>query len=119
MRIIVLIVILLFPALLVNGQDPEIISVNSGKAQVELIDPDIKIFPVPVVNKRFTVTSDKSLVLIRLTNIIGQEITSERYKNGVKRAEITFSKAQKGFYLVTIEFEDKTRSVKKILIDSQ
>jgi hypothetical protein len=111
--------LLFSPALLLNGQEAETVNENSNKTLTELADPDIKIFPVPVLDKRFTVTSDKSFVLIKLTNIIGQEITRERYNNGRQRAEITFTKAQKGFYLVTIEFEDKTRSVKKILIDSQ
>jgi len=78
-----------------------------------------KIFPVPVTNNRFTVTSDKAFTFIRLTNIIGQETTREKYNYPRNRAEISFSDVQKGIYLVTIEFEDKTRTVKKILVDSR
>ena len=78
-----------------------------------------KIFPVPVINNRFTITSDKAFVFVRLTNIIGQETTREKYGFPRNRAEISFSDVQKGIYLVTIEFEDKTRTVKKILIDSR
>ena len=78
-----------------------------------------KIFPVPVTNNRFTITSDKAFIFIRLTNIIGQETTREKYNYPRNRAEITFSDVQKGIYLVTIEFEDKTRTVKKILVDSR
>lgn len=78
-----------------------------------------KIFPVPVTNNRFTITSDKAFTYVRLTNIIGQETTREKYNYPRNRAEITFSDVQKGIYLVTIEFEDKTRIVKKILIDSR
>lgn len=77
-----------------------------------------KIFPVPVTNNRFTITSDKAFTFVRLTNIIGQETTREKYNYPRNRAEISFSNVQKGIYLVTIEFEDKTRTVKKILIDS-
>jgi len=73
---------------------------------------------VPVTNNRFTITSDKAFTFVRLTNIIGQETTREKYNYPRNRAEISFSNVQKGIYLVTIEFEDKTRTVKKILIDS-
>lgn len=81
-------------------------------------DTNTKIFPVPVTNNRFTITSDKAFTFVRLTNIIGQETTREKYNYPRNRAEISFSNVQKGIYLVTIEFEDKTRTVKKILIDS-
>jgi hypothetical protein len=81
-------------------------------------DNNTKIFPVPVTNNRFTITSDKEFTFVRLTNIIGQETTREKFSYPRKRAEISFSNAQKGIYLVIIEFKDRTRIVKKILIDS-
>ncbi|MDZ7740058.1 MAG: T9SS type A sorting domain-containing protein [Bacteroidales bacterium] len=80
-------------------------------------DANTKIFPVPVINNRFTITSDKEFIFVRLTNIIGQETTREKFSNPRKRAEISFSEVQKGIYLVIIQYEDKTRTVKKILID--
>ncbi|HCC70812.1 MAG TPA: hypothetical protein DEQ09_06645 [Bacteroidales bacterium] len=82
-------------------------------------DTNTKIFPVPVTGNRFTITSDKAFVFIRLTNIIGQETTREKYNYPRNRAEISFSDVQKGIYLVIIQFEDNTRIVKKILIDSR
>ena len=82
-------------------------------------DNNTKIFPVPVTNNRFTITSDKEFTFVRLTNIIGQETTREKFSYPRNRAEISFSNAQKGIYLVIIVFEDKTRIVKKILIDSR
>ncbi len=82
-------------------------------------DTNTKIFPVPVINNRFTITSDKAFVFVRLTNIIGQETTREKYNYPRRRTEISFTDVQKGIYLVTIEFEDKTRIVKKILIDTR
>jgi hypothetical protein len=106
---------------LVAGQSEEknAVSVNSmvfENSPVE--DNNTKIFPVPVTNNRFTITSDKEFTFVRLTNIIGQETTREKFSYPRKRPEISFSNAQKGIYLVIIEFEDKTRIVKKILIDS-
>jgi len=80
--------------------------------------PNIKIFPVPVFEGRFTITSDKAFISVRMTNIIGQEITRERFYYPRNRAEIVFQGAEKGIYLVTIEFEDNSKVVKKILVDS-
>lgn len=79
---------------------------------------NIKIFPVPVFEGRFTITSDESFISIRMTNIIGQEVTRERFYSPRKRTEVTCDGAEKGIYLVTIELEDNTKIVKKILVDS-
>ena len=91
------------------------------KATGKIIDEEVntKIYPVPVVDNRFTISSDKSFVFVRLTNIIGQETTREKYNYPRNKVEISFSDVQQGIYLVIIEFEDKTRTVKKILIDSR
>ena len=79
---------------------------------------DLKIFPVPVLNNRFTVTSDKAFVSIRMTNIIGQEVTREKFNYPKNRTEVIFTNAEKGIYLITIEFDDKTKMVRKILVDT-
>ncbi|MDT8400640.1 MAG: T9SS type A sorting domain-containing protein [Bacteroidales bacterium] len=122
MRLITLSILLIFLGSgLAEGQSKEINSAGEKSLITENSfeeDTNIKIFPVPVTNNRFTITSDKAFTFVRLTNIIGQETTREKYNYPRNRAEISFSNVQKGIYLVTIEFEDKTRSVKKILIDS-
>jgi hypothetical protein len=79
---------------------------------------NIKIFPVPVFEGRFTITSDRAFISVRMTNIIGQEIIRERFYDPRTRTEVIFQGAEKGIYLVTLEFEDKTKIVKKILVDS-
>jgi hypothetical protein len=107
---------------LTMGQTTDKNTAGENKASLENSlneDTNTKIFPVPVTNNRFTITSDKAFVFVRLTNIIGQETTREKYNYPRNRAEISFSDVQKGIYLVTIQFEDKTRTVKKILIDSR
>ena len=123
MRVIALCILLIFMSLeLSTGQTVEKNAAGENKSMLENSyneDTNTKIFPVPVTNNRFTITSDKAFVFMRLTNIIGQETTREKYNYPRNRAEISFSDVQKGIYLVTIEFEDKTRTVKKILIDSR
>ncbi|MFO7851188.1 MAG: T9SS type A sorting domain-containing protein [Bacteroidota bacterium] len=104
-----------------NGQAVEKNTSGETKSVIENSfeeDNNTKIFPVPVTNNHFTITSDKAFTFIRLTNIIGQETKREKFNYPRKRAEINFPDVQKGIYLVTIQFEDNTRTVKKILIDS-
>ena len=81
-------------------------------------EPEIKIFPVPVLNNRFTVSSDVPFKFIRMTNIIGQEITREKLVFPVNSKVIEFQGAEKGIYLITIELEDKRKIVRKILVDT-
>ena len=81
-------------------------------------EPEIKIFPVPVLNNRFTVSSDVPFKFIRMTNIIGQEITREKLVFPVKSKVIEFQGAEKGIYLITIELEDNRKIVRKILVDT-
>lgn len=123
MRIIAISILLIFSgSILASGQTVDKNAAGENKSLIENSyneNTNTKIFPVPVTNNRFTITSDKAFTFVRLTNIIGQETTREKYNSPRNRAEISFSDVQKGIYLVTIEFEDKTRTVKKILIDSR
>ena len=122
MRRILILFLLFIPIILANAQDSKnevIEQENNSQILEKEEDPNTKIFPVPVINNRFNITSDKAFTFIRLTNIIGQEITRIKYNTPRNRSEISFADAQKGIYLVLIEYEDKTKTVKKILIDSQ
>jgi len=121
MRKILLIIIILPFYFNLFAQEGSAKSAVSGteKAVIEQEEQvNIKIFPVPVFDGRFTITSDKDFISVRMTNIIGQEITRERFYYPRSRTEVTFQGAEKGIYLVTIEFEDNTKIVKKILVDS-
>lgn len=104
----------LSPFLLAQEKSSDVIAAKEQKK----VEPVIKIFPVPVLNGQFTITSDKAFTSVRMTNIIGQEILRERFGYPRNRAEFNFASAEKGIYLVTIEMEDKTRVVKKILVDT-
>ena len=96
-------------------------NLNQNSMLIEREDkaPEIKIFPVPVLEGRFTITSDTPFILVRMNNIIGQEIAREKYNYPRNRSELSFINAEKGIYLVTIEFEDHSKTVKKILVDTR
>lgn len=77
---------------------------------------EIKIFPVPVKENNFNVTSERDISTIRITNIIGQEVYSKRYPSPVTTSNIPLDNPQRGMYLVTIIFTDNSRVVRKIMV---
>jgi hypothetical protein len=78
---------------------------------------NINIFPVPVRDNSFNIKTDKDISLIRITNIIGQDIYRVKYNSPEQLIKITLDNPKRGMYLVTINFSDGTRVVKKILIE--
>ncbi len=122
MRIFFLtVLIVVLPLNILSGQkvDNKTTSdVNPITLTDEVQDPKIRIFPVPVLNNRFTITSDIPFTFVRMTNIIGQEITREKHNYPIKRDVIEFSNAERGIYLVTIVLEDNRKIVRKILVDT-
>jgi len=77
----------------------------------------VTIYPVPVKENYFTIKTDKEISLVRITNIIGRDIFSVKYNNPEQQIRITLDNPKRGMYLVTINFSDGTRVVKKILIE--
>lgn len=121
MRIFLLISFLLLSTGFLSAQ--QIQGVNSEFSSEQSVyikekEPEIKIFPVPVLTSRFTITSDIPFKSVRMTNIIGQEITREKLVFPVERKEIEIPGSEKGIYLVTIELEDNRKIVRKIMVDT-
>ncbi|HLN21247.1 MAG TPA: T9SS type A sorting domain-containing protein [Bacteroidales bacterium] len=77
----------------------------------------LSIYPVPVNNNTFTIRSDKEISLVKVTNIIGQDIFREKYNTPQQLVRITLNDPQRGMYLVTVIFSDELRIVKKIMIE--
>ena len=78
---------------------------------------EIKIFPVPVKENNFNVTSETEISTIKITNIIGQEVYSKRFPSPVTSSNIPLDNPQRGMYLVTIIFTDNSRVVRKIMVE--
>ncbi len=79
--------------------------------------PSVVIYPVPVRDNSFTIRSEKEIIYIKITNIIGQDIFSSRYNNPLTTVKIVLENPRRGMYLVAILFKDDTRVVKKIMIE--
>lgn len=77
----------------------------------------ISIYPVPVRENSFTIKTDRDISLIRVTNIIGQDIYRIQFNNPIQLVRIPLENPKRGMYLVTIIFNDGIRIVKKIMVE--
>jgi hypothetical protein len=78
---------------------------------------NVTIYPVPVRENSFTIKTDKDISLVRITNIIGQDIFRVKYNNPEQQIRIMLDNPKRGMYLVIVNFSDGTRAVKKIMIE--
>ena len=78
---------------------------------------NLNIFPVPVRENNFTISSDREISNIKITNIIGQDIFRARFNNPQTITKVILDNPKRGIYLVTVFFSDGGRVVKKILIE--
>jgi hypothetical protein len=78
---------------------------------------NINIYPVPVRENSFNIKTDKDMTMVKVTNMIGQDIFRAQYKNPVSSTKVLLKTPTRGMYLVTISFADGTRTVRKIMIE--
>jgi len=78
---------------------------------------NISIFPIPVRDNSFTIKTDRDISVVRVTNIIGQDIFRIQYNSSQQLVRIPLDNPKRGMYLVTIIFSDGIRVVKKIMIE--
>lgn len=78
---------------------------------------NLSIYPVPVRENYFTVKCDKEISLLKVTNIIGQDIYKVQFNNPMTVTKVFLDNPRRGMYLVTIIFSDGARVVKKIMIE--
>jgi hypothetical protein len=112
-----LLIVLIIISLSAYAQRDSISISVAGNIRPEISDPAISIYPVPVRENYFTIKSDKEIAVIKITNIIGQDIFRENYSNPVFIVKIILQSPKRGMYLVSISFTDGTRVVRKIMIE--
>lgn len=79
--------------------------------------PCVNIYPVPVKADSFTVSTDKAISQVKVTNMIGQDIYRAQYKNPLQITKVILDNPRRGIYLVTVVFSDGLRVVKKIMVE--
>ncbi len=84
----------------------------------ETVSSNINIYPIPVRENSFTIRTDREMTMVKVTNMIGQDIFRAQYKDPVSNTKVLLKKPTRGMYLVTISFTDGTRVVKKIMIEN-
>lgn len=79
---------------------------------------NITIYPVPVRENTFSIKTDREMTAVKVTNMIGQDIFRARYTNPVTATKVLLKYPARGMYLVTVEFTDGTRIVRKVMIEN-
>ena len=117
-KYLLMILLLIFSLSLQAQKDTSNIMVRSrDDLQRDISNINVSIYPVPVRENHFTIKCEKEISLVKITNIIGQDIYRMKYSNPLQMIRITLDNPRRGMYLVTIIFNDETRVVKKIMIE--
>jgi hypothetical protein len=83
----------------------------------QAVNVSVSIYPVPVKDNSFTIKSEKDISFVKITNIIGQDISRFQYNDPQQLIKISLENPKRGMYLVTIIFSDGIRVVKKIMVE--
>ncbi len=114
-------VMLLFAVGLLQGQEsaPGVSSAFSRGTEVQAAQPEVKVFPNPVHNRRFTVETGNALIReIRITNIAGSQIYLKKFSVPVQRFEITTDNIPDGVYLLRVSNSGNTAKTVKLLVSN-
>jgi hypothetical protein len=118
-KILHLLLLLMFTVILQAQKDT--VNYIGALPQQDITRPatavNVTIYPVPVRENNFTIKTDKEISFVRITNIIGQDIFRVKYNSPEQQIRILLDNPKRGMYLVTINFNDGTRVVKKIMIE--
>ena len=116
---LLLIILLIFTISLQAQKDT--VSYGSAASQKDIYrnvaNSNVSIYPVPVKENSFTIKTEKDVVFIKITNIIGQDIFRVQYSDPQQLIRILLDNPKRGMYLVTINFSDGSRVVKKIMVE--
>jgi hypothetical protein len=95
----------------VSGAYPQKI-VNGEAGKISLT-----IYPVPVRDNSFTIKSDRDITIVKVTNIIGQDIYRIQFNSPQQLIRVPLENTKRGMYIVTVIFSDGLRIVKKIMVE--
>jgi hypothetical protein len=118
-RTLPLIFLLIFTLNLYGQKDSIIIARVLAQKEIsrEAVNVSVSIYPVPVKDNSFTIKSEKDISFVKITNIIGQDISRFQYNDPQQLIKISLENPKRGMYLVTIIFSDGIRVVKKIMVE--
>ena len=107
-------VVLLYP---INSSAQETYNKSSfSQIQNAYADSKLNVFPNPVTQNSFQVTSENEIETITTINMLGQGALVEISKIGPSHFTVIFKKKVPGIYLVTITYADKSKEVKRLIV---
>jgi hypothetical protein len=120
MKQFLLLFIFVFISLYSEAQSDTIAIYSEGSKSplMEMNGGDLIIYPVPVRENTFSIRSRKDISSVRVSNIIGQQVFAVKYNNPVSFIKINLDNPERGIYLIAAEFTDRTRIIRKIMIES-
>jgi hypothetical protein len=77
---------------------------------------NISVYPNPVINDRFTLSSQQTVAEVEIFSVIGQSVYKQVFTKGQQQVEVENLNLEKGMYLVKVTSGNKTTAVKKILV---
>ncbi|MFO7621080.1 MAG: T9SS type A sorting domain-containing protein [Bacteroidales bacterium] len=120
MRISLLIVFFLILTSVLHAQKDTVAMLNTASQKNfarEAANVNVNIYPVPVRENNFTIKADRNITMVKITNMIGQDIYRIQYNNPQSIIKIWLDNPKRGIYLVTLMFDNGTRIVKRILVE--
>lgn len=119
-HILLLITFFLMPICLFSQKDTVSVVLNNPQKTFarETASSNISIYPVPVRDNSFTIKTDRDMISVKVTNMIGQDIFRAQYSNPSSVTKVLLKNPTRGMYLVTIAFTDGTRIVRKVMIEN-
>ena len=91
----------------------------SSSGKTELITEEFKVFPNPVVNKKFIIESFRQpLTEVRISNIAGKMVYHKKFTLPVQRLEVLTENYPDGIYLLRITTGGGASRTIKLLIST-
>ncbi len=88
----------------------------SASVKEKTTNGTLSIFPNPVVDEQFSISSNMKMKSVQVFNIIGNEILRETLALPAKEANIVIGPKESGVYLVKVVFANNSVTVQKILV---
>lgn len=81
-------------------------------------EPELKveIYPNPLTEGRLTVKANEQILSIQVLNITGEIVLNTEYQPGTYDVVLELNQAEKGLYLVRVNFDNKVIHTEKIMV---
>lgn len=120
MRFLLSILIFLAAATGISAQGAQSSAAVPPSLNNEVSGLEVKMYPNPVTEKRFTVElPDNQIQEIRISNIAGVTVYQKKFQAPVYKYEITLENFTNGIYLVKVTSENRQSKTLKLLVRNQ